>query len=241
MSTPAPAMSGGISDAELVARLQGGDLAAFEPLMRRHNQKLYRAARSILKDDGEAEDAVQDGYLHAYRALDSFRREANLATWLMRIVVNEALRRVRRRRTRAEVIRLGGEGAVDVESALESAADPGTSSYPEQSAMRADTRRVLETKIDELPDAFRTVFVLRSIEEMSIPEIAACLDIPEPTVRTRYFRARSLLRESLSRDIDMAIEGAFGFAGERCDRIVRRSLARCADEGSIKPPGSKSS
>jgi RNA polymerase sigma-70 factor (ECF subfamily) len=215
----------GSSDTELVARLRDGDLAAFEPLMRRHNQTLFRAARSILQDDGEAEDAVQEAYLHAYRSLGQFRGDASVATWLTRIAVNESLRRARRTRTRAQVIRLGADPGDSFE--IESAPDPGNDAQPEQSAMRADARRLLEARIDELPDAFRTVFVLRSLEEMSIQQIAECLAIPEPTVRTRYFRAKGLLRESLSRDIDVALEDAFRFAGERCDRIVRGSLARC--------------
>jgi RNA polymerase sigma-70 factor (ECF subfamily) len=233
MATPAAIAS---SDRDLLVRLRNGDLAAFEPLMRRHNQMLFRAARSILKSDEEAEDAVQEAYLLAYRSLPSFRGHASLATWLTRIVINESLHRLRRDRTRTQVIEIGGGPEHD--AAFESAQDQSADGFPEQSAMRADAQRLLESRIDALPDAFRTVFVLRSLEEMSVPEIAECLGIPEATVRTRHFRARSLLRESLSRDIDVALEGAFRFAGERCDRIVRRSFERLALQPSSVTPGS---
>ena len=108
--------------------------------------------------------------------------------------------------------------------------DESNTGQPERAAMRADARRLLEQKIDELPAAFRTVFVLRALEEMSVEETAACLGIPEATVRTRFFRARSMLRESLSREFDYALEGAFGFDGERCDRIVARTLTRLAGQ-----------
>ena len=236
MAMAAPAATSSSSDQDLLIRLRAGDLSAFEPLMRRHNQMLFRAARSILKDDEEAEDAVQEAYLLAYRSISGFRGDANLATWLTRIVINESLRRMRRDRTRAEVIQLGGDGEHDL--AFESTPDQSLGAFPEQVAMRAETRRLLESKIDGLPDAFRTVFVLRSLQEMSIPDIAECLGIPEATVRTRHFRARSLLRESLSRDIDMAFEGAVRFAGERCDRIVRRALERLALERASATPGS---
>jgi RNA polymerase sigma-70 factor (ECF subfamily) len=213
------------TDAEIVRRVAAGDKRVFCELMRRHNQTLYRTARSILRDDAEAEDAVQEAYLLAYRGMGAFRGEAKLSSWLVRIVVNEAIARSRKRKRRAEIIRLDG----DVESGVtagESAMDAVASGQPEHGALRAETRRLLEKKIDGLPDAFRTVFMLRAIEEMSVEEVAAALDIPEATVRTRFFRARSLLREALAREIDFAFEDAFAFAGGRCDRIVAGVLAR---------------
>lgn len=213
------------TDVEIVRRVVAGDKGVFCELMRRNNQTLYRTARSILKDDAEAEDAVQEAYLLAYRGMGAFRGEAKLSSWLVRIVVNEAIARSRKRSRRAEIIRLDG----DVESRItteESAMDAIASGQPEHSAIRAETRRLLEKKIDGLPDAFRTVFVLRAIEEMSVEEVAAALNIPEATVRTRFFRARGLLREALAREIDFAFEDAFAFAGGRCDRIVAGVLAR---------------
>ena len=219
-----------LSDPELAQRITAGDRNAFEPLMRRHNQMLYRTARSILKDDAEAEDAVQEGYLLAFRAIGEFRGDAKLSTWLVRIVANEAIARFRKRRRSAEVIQLGGDSTTehDPEDGM-SESKPEQPEQPEQSARRAETRRLLEASIDELPDAFRTVFVLRAVEELSVEETAAALDIPEATVRTRFFRAKGLLREALSKEIDLAHGDAFAFAGARCDRIVANVLARLKD------------
>jgi RNA polymerase sigma-70 factor (ECF subfamily) len=217
-----------LTDPELARRVAGGDIAAFRLLMRRHNQTLYRTARSILRDDAEAEDAVQEAYLLAYRAMGGFRGDAKLSTWLVRIVVNEALGRKRKAARSAEIIRLDGDAGSAIESAEVNMSD-ATPEQPEHEAMRAQTRRLLEKKVDELPDAFRAVFVLRAIEEMSVEETAAALDLPEATVRSRLFRARSLLRESLAREIDFAFEDAFSFAGDRCDRIVAGVLARLGD------------
>ena len=215
------------ADAELAVRAAGGDASAFAAIMRRHNQLLFRTARSILKSDEETEDALQEAYLQAWRAIGSFRADARLSTWLVRIVINQALGRLRRRS--AQVIPL--ETAMesndpDTRQALEDDPDRG----PERTAMRTEMRRLIESRIDRLPDAFRVVFMLRAIEEMSVEEVAAALEMPEATVRTRFFRARGLLREGLSRDVDVALDDAFAFAGERCDRIVAGVLTRLANE-----------
>ncbi len=214
-----------LSDMEIARRIAAGDRDELCRLMRRCNQTLYRTARSILRDDAEAEDAVQEGYLLAFHAMDRFRGDAKLSTWLVRIVANEAIGRLRKRSRRAEVIQLSGDTNPPDQPA-EVTMDQATPEQPEHAAMRAQTRRLLEARIDELPDAFRTVFVLRAVEEMTVPETAAALDIPEATVRSRFFRARGLLREALSREIDIAVDGAFAFAGGRCDRIVAGVLAR---------------
>lgn len=206
-----------LSDAEIAARIAAGDQSAFVLLMRRFNRPLYRTARSILKDDAEAEDVLQEAYLHAYRGIKSFRGDAKLLTWLTRIVVNEAIARSRKTARRAEVIQFGDTSG-DADAGGHNVHD--TFHEPDQAAMLTEARGLLEKKIDALPDVFRTVFVLRALEEMSVAEVAVCLNIPEATVRTRFFRARSLLRESLSREIDFAFEEAFSFDGARCDRIV---------------------
>jgi RNA polymerase sigma-70 factor (ECF subfamily) len=218
----------GLPDAELVQRIAAGDHAAFTVLMRRYNRSLYRTARSILKDDAEAEDVLQDAYLLAYRGITRFRGDAKLLTWLTRIVVNEAIGRSRKASRRAEVIQLGGDTGWNNETAEVDMSD-ALPEQPERAAMRAEARGLLEKKIDELPDAFRTVFVLRAVEEMSVEEVAACLGIPEATIRTRFFRARGLLREALSREIDFAFEEAFRFDGVRCDRIVAGVLEHLKD------------
>jgi len=223
---PSPATTAALdsSDVAVAQRIAAGDRDELRRLMRRYNQTLYRTARSILKDDAEAEDAVQEAYLQAYRAMGTFRGGAKLSTWLIRIVVNEAVGRARKRDRRAQLIPLSAT-AIDDE-ATEVPMDDDARDPPERAALRAETRRLLEAKIDELPEAFRTVFVLRALEELTVDEAAACLDIPAATVRSRYFRAKGLLREALAREIDTSFDEAFAFAGKRCDRIVAGVLER---------------
>ena len=208
------------TEAELARAVLAGDLRALEVLMRRHNRLLYRTARAILGDDAEAEDAVQEAYLRAYGALPGFRGEAKLSTWLVRIVANEALMRRRRRARRGAVLPIDAAAQATERDAV-MADRPG----PEQDALRAQMRKLIESRIDALPESYRAVFVLRAIEEMTVEETASVLEVPEATVRTRFFRARALLREALAREVDRGIEEAFGFAGERCDRIVANVLA----------------
>lgn len=217
-----------LNDKEVVLMVLAGQTDAFALLMRRHNRKLFRTVRSILKDDAEAEEVLQEVYLQAFRKLDQFHGDATLTTWLTRIAINEAIMRQRKSVRRAEVIQLGADSDPYWQEAHQ--ADPDMQSgSPEKALMRTEMRRVLEREIDSLPDAFRTVFVLRAIEEVPTEEIAMLLDIPEATVRTRYFRARSMLREALAREIDFATEEAFSFDGERCNRIVDRVMARLPD------------
>ncbi len=216
-------------EARLVARAAAGDEAAFEAIMRSHNQLLFRTARSILKSDQEAEDAVQDAFLRAWLALDTFRAESKLSTWLVRIVTNEALGRLRRAKLHT----------VPLEEAMTSA-DPKTqlalaespSSGPEQSAMRAQVRELLEAQIDDLPAAFRTVFMLSEVEGLSAREIADVLEISPATVRTRVFRARKLLRGALVDKFEADLGSVFAFDGRRCDRMVANVLARHRRSGS---------
>jgi len=201
--------------------------------MRRHNRLLFRAARSILKNDEEAEDAVQEAYLQAFHALGSFRAEARLSTWLVRITVNQALGRLRKR-SAADVIPLDSAmEAAQTHSEAWMEQDPN--GQPESAAARTQLRKLIEARIDKLPEAFRPVFVLRAIEELTVEETAAALGIPEATVRSRCFRARSLMREGLSRDMDLGYEDAFSFDGERCDRIVEGVMAKIKEGGTPGP------
>jgi len=213
------------ADADLARAIGAGDSRAFELLMRRHNRRLFRVARAILGDDAESEDALQEAYLAAYRNMGSFQGGAKLSTWLTRIVINEALGRLRRRKRMAVVVPFTASGR-DESNDQEDAMSDASAERPEAAAMRAELRALLERRIDELPSQFRTVFMLRDVEELSVEETAECLDIPAATVRTRSFRARALLRDSLSRDIDIGTVSAFEFAGARCDRIVEGVLAR---------------
>jgi len=218
----------GDSDTVLAARIAAGDTRAFEQVMRRHNRMLYRMARSILQDDAEAEDCLQSAYLCAYRAIAGFGGRARLSTWLARIVINEALGRKRRTARRGAVIPFDGVAILDLPQAATSGTGGGDEG-PEREAMRRELAGLIEHQIDALPEAFRGVFVLRAIEEMSVDETADLLDIPAATVRTRYFRARGLLREGLAQQIDVALDEAFAFAGARCDRIVAAVLAQLGD------------
>lgn len=225
----APALyPSGIPDGELARLGARGDGAAFETLMRRHNQLLFRTARGIARSDEEAEDIAQEAWMFAWRALGKFRGESKLSTWLVRIVVNEALGRQRRRKARIiplEAAMMASD--TDTQSALTERPDKG----PEQSVERLQIRALIEARIAQLPEMFRSVFMLRAIEELSVDEVADVLEIPAATVRTRYFRARSLLREGLAQEVDFAIGEAFSFAGERCDRIVAGVMARARTEG----------
>ena len=213
-------------DVELLQRIRAGDARATELLLRRYNRTLYRTARAILRDDAEAEDAVQDAYVQAFRALDSFRGDSAFSTWIVRIVANEALMRRRRQSRRAEVLPMEHDNGEYLIQQVAANAEGG----PEREAMNAQLRQMLEERIDALPDLYGTVFVLRAVEEMSVEETATALDLPEATVRTRFFRARALLRGSLEQDVEHSLAGAFAFDGERCDRIVKTVLAGLAKE-----------
>jgi RNA polymerase sigma-70 factor (ECF subfamily) len=213
------------------------EIAAFEALMRQHNRRLYRTARSILRHDGDAEDCVQEAFLHAWRHRDQFRGEAAPSTWLTRIVINEALMKLRRNKAAAGTVAL--DNVVDLDAHVEaSVAGMQRLPGPDAEALRHELCALLERKIDALPQSFRTVFMLRAIEEMSAEETAQCLGIPEATVRTRLFRARSLLRESIASDVDLALASAFEFMGERCDRIVAGVLAAIRREAAGSPDAS---
>lgn len=214
-----------LPDAELARQVIAGQAGAFELLMRRHNQALFRTARSILRNDSDAEEVLQEAYLQAYRAMASYRADARLGTWLTRIVIHAAIARARQGQRRAEVVPLDGLGDLPAD-AMENTMNHDPAESAERAAMRSQMRQLLEQAIDRLPDAFRTVFVLRAVEEMSGGEVAACLDIPEATVRSRYFRARSLLRSALAAEVDLALESAYSFDGARCDRIVAGVLAQ---------------
>jgi RNA polymerase sigma-70 factor, ECF subfamily len=212
-------------DAVLADRMGKGDHAAFEAVMRRFNGRLFRVARAILRDDAEAEDALQDAYLDAYRHSAEFRGTAALGTWLTRIVINHALMRVRKQKRDRVVLPFSARDSQHPDPADTDVTDDRTES-PQSAVLRAEIRRVIEQRLDELPVAFRTVFVMRDVEDMTVQETADCLGIPAATVRTRLFRARALLREALARDLDLAAIDVFSFAGERCDRIVAGALAR---------------
>lgn len=212
-----------VDDKAQVERIRQGDHAAFEAMMREHNRRLYRVAISILNDAAEAEEALQDAYLIAYRRIGDFEGKAKLSTWLTRIVVNEALQRLRKQRRQRVVLPFA---TTDIGEEDLTMSEDTKAETPENATARAQVRRLLEREVGKLPIGFRTVFILREVEDLTVEETAECLEIPEATVRTRLFRAKSQLREALSKEIDLAMAGAFEFAGARCDRIVANVLAR---------------
>jgi RNA polymerase sigma-70 factor (ECF subfamily) len=215
-----------IDDEALARRVCERDPGAFELLMRRHNRRLYRVARAMLRDGAEAEDALQDAYIAAYQAMAGFRGQSSLATWLSRVLVNQCLARLRKQARRDNIIPMVAMADADEQEAH--AMPHRESESPDHALGRAELRAVLERKLDALPEAFRTVFVLRCVEELSVEETAQVLEVPEATVRTRLFRARAMLRESLAQEIDLAERDVFCFGGEHCDRVVAAVLARLA-------------
>ncbi|MBV6304873.1 RNA polymerase sigma factor [Candidimonas humi] len=230
MGTMADAVS--IDDAELIQLAASGDIAAFDALMRHHNQRLYRVARSVLHDEADAEEAVQEAWWKAYNHLQDFRAEARPTTWLTRIAINEALMLRRRNQSREAVIQSAyqDQRTQDTMPMDELPLAIPASSQPDQQAWRSELRGLIEQRIDALPDIYRSVFVLRGVEGMSASEVAAALDLPEATIRVRFMRARRLLQDALARDIDQHTKDAFSFAGERCDRIVAAVHARIREQ-----------
>lgn len=208
---------GGTSDDEIVRRVRAGERELYAVLLRRYNQRLFRAARAILRRDDEAEDVVQQAWLAAFEKLEQFRHESSFATWLTRIAVNEALGRLRTRNRRGDL------ALVDVrdESAMVTE-DPS----PEEDVASREMASLLEDRIDALPDIYRVVFVMREVEEMGTAETATCLGVTDETVRVRLHRARHMLQESLTESLGVSASGLFRFDGMRCDRITIRVLDR---------------
>jgi RNA polymerase sigma-70 factor, ECF subfamily len=209
------------SDEEVVNRILAGEVELFELIMRRHNQRLYRAARAILRDDAEAEDVIQDAYVKAYEHLRQFEGRSQFSTWLTRIAVHESLARLHQK---AKTLELEAMSEFDENAA----AFPNSSPLrdPEENAAKAEVSWILEQAILNLPDGYRSVLVLRDVEELSTAECADVLDISEETVKTRLHRARRMLRKELYVRAGMTITSAFGFMGERCDRVVKAVFER---------------
>jgi len=216
---------------ELVDHAKNGDQSAFRQIMERHNRRLYRVARAVMRDDTEAEDVVQETYLRAFSNLSKFRGESSLTTWLTRIALNEALGR--KRKQRATVTLESLETAQETSAQIIQFPAMDTEADPERSAAQHEIRRLLERAMDALPEAFRLVFVMRDVEEMSIEETAAHLGIRPETVKTRLHRARRLLRQSLDGQLASTLKGAFPFAGARCTRITETVLSRLRTDSSL--------
>ena len=209
-----------LPDDRLVDLIREGKTEAFGTIMRRNNRRLFRLARAVLGNDHEAEEVVQETYVRAFAALDDWRGDSSLATWLSRIALNEALGLVRRRRNTVAF-----EEIADATPAATSPFEYLLRPSPEADAARSEIRALLEREIDRLPPEFRSVFVMRAVELLTVEETAAALNILPITVRTRFFRARRMLRKSLGERFARAFEESFPFAGARCDRLIESVLA----------------
>jgi len=206
----------GLSDAEVVRRVLGGEAALFEVLMRRYNQRVFRAIRSVLRGDHESEDAMQEAWLSAYSHLGQFQGASSFSTWMTRIALNEALGRAGRR-SRLEPL----DEVADEDRGMRS-----NTQDPEGRTADRELGRMLEAAVDELPDLYRSVFVLREIEGMSTADAALALEVSEEVVKVRLHRARLALRDRLYAKVGSAAEGAFVFLGWRCDRMVANVMGR---------------
>jgi RNA polymerase sigma-70 factor, ECF subfamily len=217
----------------LLDDLRRGSRTAAAAVVQQHNRGLWRIARGILGNDADAEEAVQDAYVRAFTSLDAFRGDASLGTWLARIVINEALRRVERRKPMVDLDDVAERLPLDHTGSATMTPPVG----PEHAAARAEIQRLLETAVDALPSEFRAVFMMRVVEQMSIEETAGLLGIPQATVKTRLHRANERLRTTLGTEFAAILEGSFPFGGARCARMTQAVLARLTlSEPSVDPP-----
>jgi RNA polymerase sigma-70 factor, ECF subfamily len=219
-----------LTDAEIVRRVRAGDRALFEILMRRHNQRVYRATRAIVKDERDVEDVMQQAYVNAFTHLHQFEERSQFSTWLTRIALNEAFGRRRK---------LQFESKARVESDVEEypgefmASITSPQPDPERQAYARELHNVLEEAVDALPEAYRTVFMLRDIEGLSTSETGEGLGLGEEAVKTRLHRARAMIRRAVSARIGAAAPGAFQFEAPRCDRVVAAVFARIPDRPDV--------
>lgn len=213
-----------LTDDQLVELVRANNLVAFEALMRRHNRRLFRVTRSVLRDGDSAQDAVQETYLRVFTRLDTYQPGGKFGAWITRVALNEAL--MMRRRLHGDDVSLDDAG--DDTAEAEAAAAVSDEPTADQFVDAAHARVLLERAIDTLPENFRTVFVLRAVEGLDVRETAECLGVNAATVRTRLFRAQRLLRGELSRRLHGESTEIFDFGAERCDRVVAFVLARSA-------------
>jgi len=212
----------GWADQEIVERVKAGDTALYEIIMRRYNQRLYRVARAILRDDAEAEDVMQDAYVRAYQHLDQFEGRAPFSAWLTRIAVNEALARLRSRKRSPQLDDTEDDGELRM-NIVETSPDP------EQNASGTERGNLLEEALLALPEKYRTVVMLRDVEELSTSETAAALDLSEENVKIRLHRGHEMARGWLFSRVGANAKNAFPFMGVRCDRVVRIVFERLAE------------
>jgi RNA polymerase sigma-70 factor, ECF subfamily len=211
------------SDEEVIRRVLEGETALFEIIMRRYNQRLYRVTRAIMRDDAEAEDVMQDAYVRAYEHLSQFAGRAQFSTWLTRIAIHEALARVRRRK------RVEQFGTSESNDGITEVNVPATSPNPEEQTSAAELGKALESAILAIPDQYRLVLMMRDVEQLSTIETAAALELSEENVKVRLHRARAMVRKNLFAQAGVEAPSAFGFMGDRCDRVVAGVMDRIGE------------
>ena len=214
-----------LPDAEVVALVRAGEVGLFELLMRRYNQRLFRLIRSVNTDDMEAEDVLQDAWVHAFEHLGQFEGRSSFATWVTKIALHGALRREQKRKRLVALE--DAEGEMTAEAELVSA----TADDPEKQAIQEEVKQALRSAVDHLPGTYRSVFMLREIEQMSTAETAECLNLSEEAVKTRLYRSRSLLRRELEHHLGAATSECYPFLGHRCDRTVAIVMERIRSHG----------
>jgi RNA polymerase sigma-70 factor (ECF subfamily) len=221
-------------DAELVRVARGGSASALRLIIRRHNQRLYRVARAIVRDNSEAEDVMQEAYLSAFANLASFRADASLATWLTRIVVNKAINRHQRQHVSVPLEAVENVGRPEEE--IIGMPHLAFQFDPERAAARSQVRDLLERAIDNLPEPFRVVFVMRMVEQLSVKETASSLGVREETVKSRLHRAKKLMRQELEPTLATALTDTFPFQDPRCAQFTQALLARLVESGGTASP-----
>ena len=224
------------TDLELASSAAAGSAIAFETIVRRHNRLLFRTARGVVPDDAEAQDVVQETYLRAFTRMNSYRGEAALGTWLARMAINIAVSSQRRK---GRLVQLRDNGTNSDESALEEAMQtpyrPDNES-PDSTAERMEMRALLQSSIEGLSPIYRSVFILRAVEDLSVQEAAFCLDVSEDVVKTRFLRARAMLRDELATRVETNAHDTFSFAGVRCAAMLSHVMAELLRQGHVRLP-----
>jgi RNA polymerase sigma-70 factor (ECF subfamily) len=213
-----------LPDTEIVRKIREGETALFEVLMRRHNQRVYRAVRAVINEEADVEDVMQQAYINAFTHLDQFEERAQFSTWLTRIALNEAFAKRRKIKGPGSVVRIRLELDDDRRGYMDTLISPEAD--PERQAYAEELRRVLEAAVEALPDNYRTVFMLRDIEGLSTSETGEGLGLGEEAVKTRLHRARAMIRRAVTERIGGVAAEAFQFHAPRCDRVVAAVLAR---------------
>jgi RNA polymerase sigma factor (sigma-70 family) len=220
------------TDMELALSAASGNAMAFETIVRRNNRLLFRTARGVVPDDAEAQDVVQEAYLLAFTNLSSYRGDSTLATWLARIAINVAVSSQRKKGRLVQLQETGSPAGSDPEEQGMPLYTPEDQN-PDEMAQRREVRALLQASIEDLPVIYRSVFILRAVQEVSVQETAFCLSVSEDVVKTRFLRARAMLRDMLATRVETGVQDTFGFDGARCDAVLAHVMAQLVRQGLV--------